>query len=60
VTIGRVLTNTFAGIDPSSVPAFIGCQLVGGVLAMLLIRALYPDASTVAADVIVPHREDGT
>ena len=43
VTIGRAFTDTFAGIEPSSVPMFIGCQLLGGALAVLLIRALYPD-----------------
>src|SRR3954466_563077 len=41
VTIGRAFTGTFAGIKPSSVPAFVGFQLVGGVLAALLIRTLY-------------------
>src|SRR6476661_3003733 len=37
VTIARMFSNTFAGIKPSSVPAFIGFQLVGGVIAVLLI-----------------------
>ena len=31
VTIGRTLTDTFAGISPSSAPAFIGADLVGGL-----------------------------
>jgi glycerol uptake facilitator-like aquaporin len=44
VTIGRAFTDTFAGIEPASVPAFIACQLVGGALAVLLVRALYPRA----------------
>ena len=30
VTIARSLTDTFAGISPSSVPAFVVAQLVGG------------------------------
>ena len=55
VTVGRAFTDTFAGIRPSSVPAFIACQLVGAVLAVLLVRALYPDVGDVAEDVIVPH-----
>ena len=57
ITIGRMLSNTFAGIAPGSVPGFIVAQLVGGVLAMLVIRTLYPglDRSAVA-DVVVPHR----
>lgn len=57
VTIGRMFSDTFAGIDPSSVPAFIACQLAGMVLAVLLIRALYPDVADVADEVVVPHLE---
>jgi glycerol uptake facilitator-like aquaporin len=41
VTIGRMLTNTFAGISPASAPAFVGAQVVGGVLGLGLIRFLY-------------------
>ena len=33
VTIARALSNTFAGIAPSSAPAFIAAQLVGAVVA---------------------------
>jgi glycerol uptake facilitator-like aquaporin len=36
VTIARALSDTFAGIAPSSAPLFIACQLVGAVLASLL------------------------
>jgi glycerol uptake facilitator-like aquaporin len=57
VTIGRAFTDTFAGIKPSSVPAFVGCQLVGMVIAAVLIRTLYPDITAVAGEVIVPHLE---
>jgi len=55
VTIGRAFTDTFAGIKPSSVPAFVGFQLVGGALAVLVIRTLYPDVGAVAGEVVVPH-----
>jgi glycerol uptake facilitator-like aquaporin len=57
VTIGRAFSNTFAGIKPMSVPAFIGFQLLGAVIAVVLIRTLYPDIADVADDVIVPHPE---
>jgi glycerol uptake facilitator-like aquaporin len=57
VTVGRALTDTFAGIEPSSVPAFVACELVGAAVAVLLIRALYPNIADVADDVVVPHRE---
>jgi arsenate reductase len=53
VTIGRSLTDTFAGIAPSSVPAFIAFQVVGGVGAVALGRYLNPDIP--AADLVVPH-----
>jgi arsenate reductase len=55
VTIGRSLTDTFTGIDPSSVPAFVVFQVVGAALAVVVVRVLYPTVANVAADVIVPH-----
>jgi len=58
VTVGRMFSNTFAGIAPPSVAAFVGFQLVGCVIAVLLIRALYPDIGRVAEEVIVPHEDD--
>jgi arsenate reductase len=56
VTLGRTLSNTFAGIRPSSAPGFVAAQLVGGALAVGAIRALYPSTSRQAADVVMPHR----
>lgn len=41
VTISRTLSDTFAGISPSSLPAFIGAQLVGVGLGAMLIRTLF-------------------
>lgn len=58
VTIGRAFTNSFAGIEPSSVPAFVAFQVVGAAIAVALIRALYPDIADVADAVVVPHTED--
>lgn len=55
VTIGRTISNTFAGIKPASAPAFIAFQLVGAAIAIGAIRVLYPQMSESAADVIVPH-----
>ena len=55
VTLARAFTDTFAGIDPTSVPAFVGFQLVGMAIAVGLIRTLYPDVGALADDVIVPH-----
>ena len=42
ITLGRTLSNTFAGIDPISAAGFIVAQLVGGVAGYLLVRALAP------------------
>jgi arsenate reductase len=55
VTVARMLSNTFAGIAPSSVPGFIVAQLVGAALAVGVIRLLYPSVAEVARDLIVPH-----
>ena len=58
ITIGRMFSNTFAGIAPSSGPSFIAAQIIGGVLAVLVIRALYPALTpTEAADIIFPHHQ---
>ncbi len=42
VTVGRAFTDTFAGIEPASVPGFVGAQLAGGLLGLALLLALYP------------------
>jgi glycerol uptake facilitator-like aquaporin len=42
VTIARMLSNSFAGIEPSSAPMFIVMQLLGAVLAFTMIRFIYP------------------
>ncbi len=57
LTVGRMFSDTFAGIEPSSVPAFVACQVVGAAIAVVLIRVLYPDIRRVADDIIVPHGE---
>lgn len=56
VTVGRMLSNTFAGIAPESVPAFVIAQLVGAVVGFGLVRALFPTADPDA--VVVPHAEE--
>ncbi|MEA2294531.1 MAG: hypothetical protein QOE86_2170, partial [Solirubrobacteraceae bacterium] len=59
ISVGRMLSDTFAGIAPASVPAFVAAQLAGGVVAVGAIRALYPDVTPAeAADVIVRHDYD--
>ncbi|HZO78195.1 MAG TPA: aquaporin [Solirubrobacteraceae bacterium] len=56
ITIGRMLSNTFAGIAPASVPGFAIAQLLGAAIAAAIVRALYPDIQPAdAAAVLVPH-----
>jgi glycerol uptake facilitator-like aquaporin len=46
VTIARTLSDSFAGIKPSSAPMFIVMQLVGAAVAIVLIRFFYPSEVT--------------
>ncbi|HWE90494.1 MAG TPA: MIP/aquaporin family protein [Pseudonocardiaceae bacterium] len=56
ITVGRMFSDSFAGIAPSAAPLYIAAQVVGGALALLLIRLLYPGVTPrQAADVVVPH-----
>ncbi|MHB8328784.1 MAG: MIP/aquaporin family protein [Acidimicrobiales bacterium] len=56
ITVGRMFSNTFAGIAPSSAPTFVLAQAVGGALAFGVIKALYPGVTrSEAADIIIPH-----
>jgi len=58
ISIGRMFSDTFAGIAPSSVPSFIGAQIIGGASAVLVIKALYPGVTPAeAADIVVPHHQ---
>jgi glycerol uptake facilitator-like aquaporin len=52
VTIARTFSDTFAGIAPSSVPMFVLMQLLGGLLALGLIRLLYPRPNRLADDLV--------
>jgi len=40
---GRMFTNTFAGISPTDVPAFIAAEIVGGFLGLMLHSLLKPE-----------------
>ncbi|HEY2506569.1 MAG TPA: MIP/aquaporin family protein [Streptosporangiaceae bacterium] len=74
ITIGRMFSDTFAGIAPSSAPSFVAAQVVGGGIAIAMIRVLYPgitaaEAAAVTVPQLPPHTaairpwaavEDGT
>jgi glycerol uptake facilitator-like aquaporin len=56
ITVGRMFSDTFAGIAPASVPGFVLAQLAGGLVALGVITTLYPDVTAAdAAEVVVPH-----
>jgi glycerol uptake facilitator-like aquaporin len=42
VTVARTLSDTFAGIAPASVPAFLAAQVLGAALALATVLALWP------------------
>ncbi|MGN6608653.1 MAG: aquaporin [Jatrophihabitans sp.] len=44
VTVARMFSDSFAGIAPASVAAFVLAQVVGGAIGLLVVRALYPTA----------------
>ncbi|WP_329625816.1 aquaporin family protein [Streptomyces sp. NBC_01255] len=46
VTIGRAFTDTFAGIAPASVPAFIGMQIIGAVAGLALVAIIFMRGKT--------------
>ncbi|MGE3969208.1 MAG: aquaporin, partial [Dongiaceae bacterium] len=46
VTLARSLSDTFAGIAPSSAPAFISAQLAGAVVSAALFRWLLGETRT--------------
>ncbi|HEY5347759.1 MAG TPA: MIP/aquaporin family protein [Rhizomicrobium sp.] len=50
VTLARCLSNSFAGIAPASVPAFIAAQLAGALVALMLFKwLLEPDQARQAS-----------
>jgi arsenate reductase len=60
ITVGRIFSNSFAGIAPSSAPIYVGGEIVGAIVAFCLIRLLYPSVTPAqAANVVLPHGSDG-
>ncbi len=55
VTVGRIFSDTFAGIAPAAVPGFIVAQLIGAALGLGLLLILFPAAASAADDVLLPH-----
>jgi glycerol uptake facilitator-like aquaporin len=40
VTVGRIFTDTFAGIAPTSVLPFVAAQLIGAIIGMLIAKGI--------------------
>jgi glycerol uptake facilitator-like aquaporin len=55
VTVGRIFSDTFAGIAPGSVPAFVIAQLIGAAVGLGLLLILFPAAARTADDVVLPR-----
>lgn len=62
VAVARMFSNTFAGIAPASLLPFLGGQLLGCLLAVLVIKLLYPTIAQAAGSVVMPHphEEEGS
>ncbi|MGH2820828.1 MAG: aquaporin [Actinomycetota bacterium] len=59
VTVGRMFTDTFTGIGPVSASSFVPMQLLGGAMAVLLLRWLYPTLPAAAHRVVIPPQAPG-
>ncbi len=57
ITLGRSLSDTFAGIRPCDVPGFIGAQLVGGLVGLTLARVLCRTRDAVTQNQLERTRE---
>ena len=60
VTIARVFSDTFAGIQPLSVPMFLLAQAVGGAAGYGIGRAIYPRSTPTAITQEKPHELEST
>jgi len=59
VTVARMFTDTFTGIAPRSAPGFLGAELAGLIIAVGVVKLLYPRIEAFAASVVVPHKDSG-
>jgi glycerol uptake facilitator-like aquaporin len=55
VTVGRIFSDTFAGIAPASALFFIVAQILGGLVGLGLVRFFFPDAPVTAGRAVAPH-----
>ncbi len=55
VTVGRMFSDTFAGIAPASVPGFVIAEVVSAAVGLGAVLVLYPDVRGAADAVVTPH-----
>ncbi|BAS10330.1 major intrinsic protein [Arthrobacter sp. Hiyo4] len=60
MTVGRIFSDTFAGIAPASVPGFVAAQLIGAAVGLGLLVVLFPSAARSADDVVLAHYSETT
>lgn len=58
ITLGRSLSDSFAGIAPSSVPGFLIAEFVGMALAIVAVRIVFPDIDEHADEILMLHEDD--
>ena len=55
VTVGRIFSDTVAGIAPASVPGFVVAQLIGAAAGLGLLLILFPSAARAADNAVLPR-----
>jgi glycerol uptake facilitator-like aquaporin len=55
VTVARSVSDTFSGIRPLDVTAFITAQIAGAIAATFLFRWLVPSLPKIAEGILMPH-----
>ena len=58
VTVARTLSDTFAGIKPSSAPMFVVAQIAGALLAVVVALFLHPTMPEVADEIVLPQQPE--
>jgi glycerol uptake facilitator-like aquaporin len=52
IVMGRMFSNSFAGIAPASAPLFVGAEVIGGIAALVVVKLLFSGVSVPAASTV--------
>lgn len=55
ITVGRMFSDTFAGIAPASAPGFVGMQVIGTAVGLALLVLFYPRVGRTTDDAVIAH-----